>query len=82
MVYYEMLELTMMCDYIDCVFVKINYRDYKLSVGVVYRPPGSNIVDFIDAWCFGKNANHPCYIMGEFNIDLLNMNCIARQKDF
>ena len=36
----------MMCDYIECVFIKINYLDYKLIVGVVYRPPNSNMVDF------------------------------------
>ena len=49
MVYYEMSELTMMCDYIECVFIKINYLDYKLIVGVVYRPPNSNMVDFNDS---------------------------------
>ena len=73
MVYYEMSELTMMCDYIECVFVKINYRDYKLIVGVVYRQPNSNIVDFNDSMhdILEKIAHHPCYIMGNFNLDLL-----------
>ena len=73
MVYYEMSELTMMCVYVECVFVKINYRDYKLIVGVVYRPPNSNIVDFNDSMhdILEKIAHHPCYIMGDFNLDLL-----------
>ena len=73
MVYYEMSELTVMCDYIECVFIKINYRDFKLIVGVVYRPPNSNMVDFNDAMhdILEKIAHHPCYIMGDFNLDLL-----------
>ena len=73
MVYYEMSELTMMCDYIECVFIKINYLDYKLIVGVVYRPPNSNMVDFDDSMhdILEKIAHHPCYIMGDFNLDLL-----------
>ena len=45
MVYGEMPELTMMCDYTVCVFVEINYMDYRFIVGVVYRPPNSNTVD-------------------------------------
>ena len=36
----------MMCDYTEYVFIMINHRDYKLIVGVVYRPSNSNIVDF------------------------------------
>ena len=39
MVYYEMTELNMMHDHIECVFVKINCMDYMLIVGVFYRPP-------------------------------------------
>ena len=73
MVYYEMSKLTMMCDYIECVFIKINYLDYNLIVGVVLRPPNSNMVDFNDSMhdILEKNAHHPCYIMGDFNLDLL-----------
>ena len=73
MIYHEMSELTMMIDYIECVFIKINYLDYKLIVGVVYRPPNSNMVDFNDSMhdILDKIALHPCYIMGDFNLDLL-----------
>ena len=73
MVYCEMPELTMMCDYIECVFVEINYMDYRFIVGVVYRPPNSNTVDFNDSIqdILEKIAHHPCFIMGDFNIDLL-----------
>ena len=44
-----------------------------LIVGVVYRPPNSNIADFNDCMHFvlEKIACQPCYIMGDFNLDLL-----------
>ena len=63
----------MMCDYIECVFIKINYRDYKLIAGAVYIPPNSNIVAFSDPMhdILGKNAHHPCYIMADCNLNLL-----------
>ena len=72
MVYYEMSELTMMCDYIECVFIKINYRDYKFIVGVVYRPPNSNmysrLLNFINKHKifnklqFGFRNNHSTFM--------------------
>ena len=31
------------------ILIKINYLDYKLIVGVVYKPPNSNMVDFNDS---------------------------------
>ena len=44
-----------------------------LIVGVVYRPPNSNTVDFIDSVhdILEKVAHYPCFIMGDFNLDLL-----------
>ena len=47
--------------------------DYMLIDGVVYRPPNSNTMDFIDSVhdILEKVAHYPCYIMGDFNIDLL-----------
>ena len=73
MVYCEMPELSMMCDYIECVFVEINHMDYKFIVGVVFRPPNSNTVDFNDSIqdILEQNSHHPCYIMGDFKLDLL-----------
>ena len=62
-----------MCDYIECVFIKIHYRDYNLIVGVVYRPPNSNMVDFNDSLhdILEEIAHHPFYIICDFNLDLL-----------
>ena len=59
-----------MCDHNECVF-KINCMGYMLIVGVVYRP--RNTLDFIDSVhdIFEKISHYPCYIMGDFNLDLL-----------
>ena len=63
----------MVCEYIECVFVKINCMGHNFIVGVVYRPPNSNISDYNDSIhdILEKVSNYPCYIMGDFNLDLL-----------
>ena len=47
-----------------------------IIVGVIYRPPGGKLDSFYDAF-FPiidriNSENRPCYIVGDFNIDLLN----------
>ena len=68
-----MPELTLMHGHIECVFVKTICMDYMLIAGVVYRPPNSNTMAFIDSEhdILEKVAHYPCYIMGDFNLDLL-----------
>ena len=71
--YTELPELCIVQDYIECVFVKICHMNQTLIVGVVYRPPNSNIADFNDCMhiVLEKIACQPCYIMGDFILDLL-----------
>ena len=71
--YCELPEFHMVCEYIECVFVKINCMGHDFIVGVVYRPPNSNISDFNDSIhdILEKVSSYPCYIMGDFNLDLL-----------
>ena len=42
-------------------------------VGTVYRPPNCNIIDFNDAMSniLEKIGHNSCYIMGDFNLDLM-----------
>ena len=46
---------------------------HKMIVGVVYRLPNSEVAHFYDTIhdILEKVANRPCYIMGDFNLDLL-----------
>ena len=73
MVYTELQELTTAEDHIECVFVKIMYRVIAFIVGIVYRPPNCNIIDFNDAMSniLEKIGHHSCFIMGDFNLDLM-----------
>ena len=63
----------MLHDYIECVFAELSYMGHTFIVGVVYRPPNSNTLDFNDSihYVLEKIAHRPCYIMGDFNLDLL-----------
>ena len=62
----------------ECLFVQITQPLLKckdIIIGVVYRPPGTKHETFYD--CFFpiveqiNSENRPCYILGDFNIDLL-----------
>ena len=61
----------------ECLFVEIvNVDDKKCIVGIVYRPPNANVSIFNNevSLLMSKfnNSNSYCYIMGDFNINLLN----------
>ena len=48
LMYTEFQELNIVEDNIECVFVKMMGKGNVIIVGIVYRPPNSNIVDFND----------------------------------
>ena len=74
----------MVCEYIECVFVKINCMGHDFIVEVVYRPPNNNISDFNDSIhdILEKISNYPCYIMGDFNLDQLKHELHRPTKKF
>lgn len=65
---------------IESIFVEINKDAFAFSknviVGVIYRPPNTNMASFIDKLSSilskVKEQNKLCYILGDFNINLLN----------
>ena len=71
--YTEFWEMNIVEDHIKCVFVKITEKGNVITVGTVYRPPNSNNVDFNDTMSnISEKIGHPsCYIMGDYNLDLL-----------
>ena len=73
LMYAEFQELNIVEDHVECVFVKMMYKGNVIIVGTVYRPPNSNIVDFNDTMSniLEKIGHHSCYIMGDYNLDLL-----------
>ena len=71
--YIHLSELDIVNDHIECVFAKIHLNGQTYITSVVYRPPNSNIVDFNNTMhsILEKTTQYPCYIMGDFNLDLL-----------
>ena len=59
--------------HIECIFIKIAIRGHTYFTGLVNRPPNSNITEFSNTMHFilNKVASKPCYIMGNYNLNLL-----------
>ena len=65
----------------ESLFVQISQTHLSVKnivVGVVYRKPGTSVSIFNDHFAATldrvNRENRPCYILGDFNIDLLNSN--------
>ena len=75
-------ELPILClndESIESIFIEITKlpeSNEKPVIGVVYRPPNSNFNQFLEKLEFMlnelNNYHKPCYIMGDFNVDLLS----------
>ena len=72
-IYSEMANHCMVNDYIESLFVKITNNGMTFVFGIVYRPPNSDIVQFTETLnsILGEISHIPCYIMGDYSIDLL-----------
>ena len=66
-----------MSDVLESLFIEFDEeiidRNSNMIVGVLYRPPGTDINDFVEE--FSKKIRTErkiCYITGDYNINLLN----------
>ena len=83
-------EINIMTEHIECLFVEVKSQfkkhKKKILVGVVYRPPNTNINVFteqiINTIHTLKIENKQCYIMGDFNINLLNCDHHMETHDY
>ena len=71
--YTELPELGIVDNCIEWVFARVHVNGQAYIVGVVYRPPNSNVMGFNSTMLdiLEKVTQYPCYIMGDFNLDLL-----------
>ena len=71
----------------EAIFIEIiNDKSKNIIVGAIYRPPNNRFNDFenelktiltkLDKW------DKPCYIMGDFNINLLKYDCCNFANQF
>ena len=60
--------------YIESLLIKVT-RPLNFIIGMIYRPPNSNVDLFLgvieDIVEYLSSVNLPCYLMGDFNINLL-----------
>ena len=88
--YVECPGINIMTEHIQCLFVEVasQFKKHKkkILVGVDYRPPNTNINAFTEQIITIihtlKNLNKQCYIMGDFNINLLNYDPHMETHDY
>ena len=65
---------------VECLFIRLQNTDSSRSnsiiVGVIYRPPNTNIIDFNEALSAHLDKvqmeNKQVYLSGDYNITLIN----------
>ena len=68
------------------LFIEFSLNNYKVVTGVIYRPPDADVSLFND--CLDKTlgvlnkSNKLTYLVGDFNINLLNMENNPITSDF
>ena len=82
--------MSIITEYLECAFIEVNARtmtqNKKIIVGIVYRPPSTNITTFTEHVMniidYLKVENKQCYIMGDFNINLTNYGSHTETQDY
>ena len=87
--YYVRTDLTLSNDFLETLFIEIPKCSYSLKniiIGVIYRPPTSDITVFNEytdnILKTVKTEQKLCYIMGDFNVNLLNYEKHNKTADF
>ena len=64
----------------ESIFINIQFLDKEITCGTIYRSPQHNKEAFSQFFCHFKNtltcldkSKNKCFIMGDFNIDLLDV---------
>jgi hypothetical protein len=70
----------------ESLFIELTDQSNSLIVGVIYRPPNSKLSDFNSAidHLLPKltNMNKPCFLLGDFNVNILNAHHHSHTNDF
>jgi len=88
--YSKRLDLCQSTEYIECVFIEvfnggINSRK-NIIIGEIYRPPNTdidlfntNLMDILDSI---QRENKLIYLLGDFNINLINTDILNYSSEF
>ena len=88
--YFKRCDLGLNYDNAECLFVEISKSvtsfSKNLIIGIVYRPPNTDIFDFnskfLEILNKVRNENKLVYIMGDFNVNLLNADTHNPSAEF
>ena len=79
-----------MGDIYESVFIEIDKdvfnKEKNIIIGVIYRPPGTDLENFFE--CISmiliklKNEYKTCYLMGDYNVNLLNYSKHRETTEF
>ena len=81
-------ELSLMNEIIESLFIEIENKQQKnIVIGIIYRPPNANPNSFLaaiqDILHNARLQNKDSFIMGDFNINLLNrINSSSLSQEF
>ena len=88
--YYNRPDLNIMSHNMETLFIEISKdsigRDGNVIVGVIYRPPDTDVTKFNESMdnilSKIKNEKKCCYFLGDYNINLLNVDNHAATQEF
>ena len=84
--YRVLIEISMIYKDIECLFVEVEFNNIKMYVGVIYCTPDADIRNFCDYLSNILESLNPlnqsCYLMGDFNIDLLKHSTHSPTSEF
>ena len=83
-------DLFVMTDHMESAFIEIDNEQLGLRnnavIGVIYRPPNTDILSFNDSlseiMSLIKAENKSCYVLGDYNINLLNTDAHSHTREF
>ena len=86
----ERKDLGVFNDHIESIFIEIDNSQFDMGkniiVGVIYRPPGTDINQFKSITCDIvsqiSRETKICYLMGDYNINILNNEVHSQTSDF
>ena len=85
--YFHRSDLTVVNKQYEMIFIEIpRESDKNILIGAMYRPPNQSVGMFInDIYTVLSNLqkeNKDCYLMGDYNIDLMKMDVCLYVNDF
>ena len=84
MFFSELTEFTKVLEYIERLFLKINSKDISYVIGIVNRPPNSDIEQFTETLndILSQITHVSCHIMGYHNLDFVKHECHQPTEHF